>query len=532
MLKALIATRMHALGAALTPQSSRRRRNLAVTILLLLLIVYSSVTVVFLFYITDQALCAPLYAQGLGWLYWAISALAAGAINCIMTMFLAEHQLFLARDNELLLALPIPPKDILFSRMCPLIATNYAVSLLTLAPAALVYGQQSGFSGAQALGLLLAAVTLPLFCLALSCLAGWGLAMLESRTKQKNKSLIVVLVSVAFLGIYFAIVSTANRLLSYLLVAGAQAAAGVKMWCAPLYWFGLAGEGNLAAALGIAALNLAVFGLVYFCLAKNFIRIATMHRGAAKVQYHEQAAARIPAGKALWKNQLRHFGAAPGWILNGALGSLFAVAAGVMLLVRRDFLMEVFRQMPASLPLSLLLAAVLGFCFAITLISAAAISLEAKTLWILQSCPVTGGQVLYGMAALQLTITLPAAVLAPILGGIGLGLGAGQTVALLLCVAAYAVLTALLGVWCNVKLPKFDWMSETQAVKSSMSTIVSMLLDMGILLLCGGAYALLALLGNVPDVAFLLGCAAAFVLVGAALWHWAAHKGAQEFARL
>ncbi len=530
MLKALISTRMRALGTSMMRQSSRKKSKRIITILLLLLIVYSVCCFAFLFGLMDLALCAPLHAQGLDWLYWAISALSAGAIGCIMTMFLAEHQLFLARDNELLLALPIPPKDILFSRMCPLLAMNYGASALVLAPAAVIYQQQAGFSGAQAAGFALAALTLPLLTLALSCLAGWGLAALESRVK--HKSLVSVLASLILLGVYFASFSMANQMLGYLLVIGEQAAAAVKLWAAPLYWFGLAGEGSLAAALGLAALNFAVLGLVYFWLSKNFIRIVTTHRGAAKVQYREKTAARIPVGKALWGNQLRHFGSAPGWILNGALGSLLAVAAGIVLLVRSDLLTQVFQQMPAQLPLSLLLAATFGFCLATTLISSATISLEAKTLWVLQSCPVTGGQVLRSMAALQLTITLPAAVLAPLLGSVGLHLPAGDTAALLLCMAAFAVLTALLGIWCNVKFPKFDWMSETQAVKSSVSTLLAMLFGMGILFLCGGVYALAAQFCDVPGGAFLLGCAAVFALGSAWLWHWTAHRGAQEFANL
>jgi ABC-2 type transport system permease protein len=532
MLKALIRTRLQALGSSLTRASSKKRTNGFLSVLLALLLVYAAGCFVFLFFLMDTTLCSALHDLGIGWMYWAMSAFLAAALGCFLTMLLAEHQLFSARDNEMLLALPIPPRHILFSRMCMLLLMVYFIAALVIVPAAVVYQMQIGFTGAQAALLAVQALTLPLFALALACLAGWVLAYLSGRAR--HKSLVSVLASVILIGLYLAGVSMANRAITYIVQFGVKVSESIAVWGAPLYWFGIGVDGSAAAALGVAALNIAVFALVYVWLAKNFYKITTMHRGAAKVQYTEKKVDCQPVGRALLQNQLRHFGAAPGWIVNGAIGALMGIIAGAALIFKRDMLQEVFAQFPGTLPAAMLLAAALAFCVGMSIISSACISLEAKTLWILQSSPLAGGKVLQSMAALQLTVTLPASVLASILGSIGLELSPLAAVAVILALCSFCVLGAEVGVWCNLHFPKFDWLSETQAVKQGISSLISMLLTFLILIAAGGIYFLLSSCITAPwlDTVYLLALAAVFGLGSLALRSWMNHKGAAMLAEL
>ncbi len=529
ILRALIRTRMLALRRSL--RQSMGNKGKALTILLSALMVYAVGCIVFLAVMMNVGMCGPLAGAGLSWLYFAMAALSAFTLGFFVTVFMAERQLFAARDNELLLSLPIPARDILISRMLILALSTYLGAALMLIPAGVVYAVTVGFTAAGAVFYVLAGLVLPLGSLALACLVGQVLAWLSARAR--HKSLTSVLATALFLGLYFAAVGNGNRALSYLVQNGGAVAAHVQFWAAPAYWFGMAAMGSTLCALAAVALPVLGFVLVYIWLGRSFYRITTTRVAAPKVRYREKRAARQSARRALWLCELRHFGATPGWVVNGGMGALMAVACGVVLLIKRDALEQLFAVMPGAVPAAGLLAAAMCFCTGTCLISSASISLQGKTLWILRSCPVQGGTVLKCMAAVQMTVSMPAMFLGSLLGALGLGLDAVQTAAVLAAGTAYAVLTAYLGVAINVCWPKFDWMTETQAVKQSLSTLLAMLVGFVLVAVPGLVYYLLQ--KNVPSadtVPFLWECAAVYALLALAAARWLRDAGAARFAAL
>ena len=91
------------------------------------LVGFMALLFLFIFGWTFSALAEPFYAAGLGWFYFALALLCSFALGFIGSVFTAQNQLFAARDNELLLAMPIPPRLILGSRMAMLLVMNYAL---------------------------------------------------------------------------------------------------------------------------------------------------------------------------------------------------------------------------------------------------------------------------------------------------------------------------------------------------------------------------------------------------------------------
>jgi ABC-2 type transport system permease protein len=530
MLKALLRTRLRSLASALLSTGSRRRRRPALAVLLGVLMVYAAGATAFTFVITDQALLPVLAEGGRVWLYFAFSGSTAFGLVLLLTAMLAERQLFSARDNELLLSLPIPPRDILASRMGMLLVMAYLAFALVLVPAGGVYAAEIGFSGGGLALFVLCALALPLGALALSCLAGWGLAALGSR--MRHKTAVSVLATVVLIAAILAVSQLQTALLGQAAQGGAQELGAVRGIAAPMALFGRGCAGSLPAALGFAAACAGAFAGVWALLAANFYRITTAQGGAPRVAYREKAAVRRGAYFALWHNELRHLGAVPGWIVNGAFGAGMALVLAGALAVRRDALAQVHGQLPADVPTALLLAAGICLCCGTCILSAVAISLEGPQLWILRSCPVAPALVLRSMAAFQLTITLPAGVLACAVGAAALGLAPGAAAAAIACTAAYCVLTAYAGVAVNLLLPKFDWLSEVQAVKQSMSSLMCMLGGFALVAAGAGAYLLAKRFAPVDGAVFLWCCTAAFAAAAAALRRWLARGGAARFAAL
>ena len=149
MFKALMRVQIASVIASLMRSSKgNEKRSTASVALIALLFVFVIGVLAFAVGITFYVLAVPLNEAGLAWFYFAMAALTAFALCFIGSVFTAQQQLFSARDNELLLAMPVPPRSILGSRMVMLLLINYALELIVLLPAYIVWGVQIGFSAA------------------------------------------------------------------------------------------------------------------------------------------------------------------------------------------------------------------------------------------------------------------------------------------------------------------------------------------------------------------------------------------------
>ena len=236
MLKALLRTQLSSVLASLT-RSSKGTQNTsrASTGIVLVIILIGVGLIAFACGMMFDMLAAPLHEAGLDWFYFAIGALSAFALSFIGSVFTAQQQLFNARDNELLLAMPIPPRLILGSRMATLLVLNYALELVMLIPVGIVWGMNVGFSATGLVGFVVCLILLPLLVLTFTCLIAWILAAVSSR--MRNKTIITMALYLLFLAAYFYIYMNFSNLLNELVANGAALAGGMSA-VYPIYAFG------------------------------------------------------------------------------------------------------------------------------------------------------------------------------------------------------------------------------------------------------------------------------------------------------
>lgn len=242
MLKLLCAVRMRLLLDAIMGGGHRRRsRGLAVVYALLL--VYLVVALGGMFGLGFSVL-VPLGDMGLSWLYFALAGMAAVALSVGGTVLMAQSQLYDARDNELLLSLPLSPGAILASRMLVLYAMNLLITLLVLVPAGVVYWQGREGWIAGGLAILPGAVAAALLALALGCLFGWLIGLVTARMRRRG--LMTVLLSLVLLAVYFYGYFRINVLLQNILLSGQALAEKVRSY---LWLFYALGEGLSALSV-------------------------------------------------------------------------------------------------------------------------------------------------------------------------------------------------------------------------------------------------------------------------------------------
>ena len=84
------------------------------------------------------SLCVPLHAAGMGWLYYLLMSLIAVMLGAFGSVFNTYSGLYLAKDNDLLLSMPIPVRTIVAARLVNVYLLGALYSVVVILPAVIV----------------------------------------------------------------------------------------------------------------------------------------------------------------------------------------------------------------------------------------------------------------------------------------------------------------------------------------------------------------------------------------------------------
>ena len=75
-------------------------------------------------------LCGPLLTEKMGWLYWCLMGLIAIFFGVFGSVFNTYSSLYQAKDNDMLLSMPIPTSKILLIRLSGIYAMGLMYELM------------------------------------------------------------------------------------------------------------------------------------------------------------------------------------------------------------------------------------------------------------------------------------------------------------------------------------------------------------------------------------------------------------------
>lgn len=482
-----------------------------------------------MFFMVADMLCEPLAAAGYGWLFFALMGLISVALGVFGSVFNTYASLYRAKDNDLLLSMPIPPRVILMTRLSGVYAMGLMYELIVMIPTLIVYYLNVRLNALGVAFSLLTPLVLSVLVLTLSCVLGWVVALISERLK--HKSLITVVLSLAFLTAYYYFYMQAYSMLQAILFNPAQLGDAIRGALFPFYHMGLAADGNALSMLIFTGTMAALFAAVYLVLSRSFVRLATTNRGAAKAKYTEKALKAGSVNGALLRKELRHFLGSATYMLNCGLGLVLMPAAAVALLIKGDAVVEFMAMFDESAQLLPLLTAA-AICMLTTMndITAPSVSLEGKSLWLAQSLPVTPWQVLRAKVRLHLLLGLPSTLILVVCACAALKLTLIYGVLIAVVAVLFVLLTALAGLALNLKMPNLKWTDETVPVKQSMSVMLTLFGGWAVVVALGGAYAALSRL--IGPKGYLVCVAVLLAAVCAALTAWIRTRGARIFSSL
>ena len=475
-------------------------------------------------------LCGGLTSAGMDWLYFLLMAMVAIALGAFGSVFNTYSGLYLAKDNDLLLSMPIPVRYIITARLLNVYLLGTMYSAVVFIPALIVYWVVAGAAAAKVICGLLMFLIISAIVLILSCLLGWVVAKISLRLK--NKSYITVLISLVFVGAYYFVYFKARVLIADIVQHAGEYGAKIKGAAYGLYLFGSIGTGDWTATVIFFVATAIVFALVCYVLGRSFIKIATASGSSAKVRYTEKRARQRSPFRALLGKEFSRFTSSPNYMLNCGLGVLLIPACGVLLLLKGQMVLEAINKALSGRPdaAAVILCAALGLLGAMNDSAAPSVSLEGRSVWLPQSLPVSLKSVLRAKTATQLILNgiplLFTVICAVLIVDTSPAVKALVVVMPLLYAVFYAVLCTVIA----VKMPVMTWSNEVTPIKQSGGVAIALFGGWAICAVIGLGY--LALGWHLGAAVYLLVWSVVLAVLTLLMQRWLDTKGAAAFAAL
>lgn len=493
---------------------------------LLLLLVMVIVILVIAFYAggTAYGLCylgAPELVPAVGFFVCSMIALA-------FTIFKTSGELFGYRDYDFLMSIPVKTSTVIASRFINIYLWNTFLALMVMLPLGIVYAiwEKPGwfFYPTWVIGSLVVCF-LPT---TVAVIIGALITAVSSRFRRSNMMssiLNILLISSVLVGTF----SLPNSKLTlkngalneaYLKAMLREARGIIEGAYPPVKLFDQAVlEGSFISLLLLIGISVGWYLLFIWVMALGYKKINTaVSARHTSSNYRVQKLKQKSTLGSLYEKEIRRWLGCSIYFTNTIVGVVMAVlASGALMIFGPDKLSEVMKEPNAGAYVVSAASYVIGGCIGMCCTTMASISLEGKNLWLLQSLPIPMRTIVHSKLLVNLSITMPSALICSTLLVIGLKPGLVGALVNYLIPLAFSLITAVWGLMINLMLPNYEWESETQVVKQSVPSLLGMILGLllGILLAVISAFVPIdyRVFGLVCGVALLAGACFMYVFI-------------------
>lgn len=483
-----------------------------------------------IFALMAVGLCGPLVEAGMDWLYYLLIGLIAVFLGTFGSVFSTYSSLYLSKDNDLLLSMPIPVRCVMASRLLGVYLLGLMYAAVVIVPGVIVYWLTAPVTAGTIVGGVLMVLLVSVIVMVLSCLLGWVVARIS--LKLKNKSFISVLASLVFIGLYYFFYFKAQSIISNLIVNAAAYGEKIQASAYPVYLFARVGEGDPAAMGLVTLVTGLLLALTWYILSRSFLRMATATGKSKKAALKANAIRSRSMSGALLSREFDRFLSSPNYILNCSFGTLFLLVLGVAVLIKGSALLPALDKINGQYPGFIPVLACAAVCMVASMndMAAPSVSLEGKNLWLVQSLPVEPWAVLRAKLSVQLILTAIPAFLCCICIGIILPGSLSQLLLMGLTVMLFVVLSALFCLFMGVKFPNLTWTNEVVPIKQSFSVFLAMMGSWVYTIALGAGYFLCRRL--LSATAYLSVISLFTALLSLLLYRWLRTRGTKIFATL
>lgn len=533
MLKALLKKEFSQLGQLFSfSRQGGKKRSTGAVVGMAILLGFSLLCVLFMFYGISVPLSLVTAQSGADWLYFVLFGIMTLLFGVLGSAFLTNSILYSAHDNEFLLSMPIPPSKILFSRVVMVYLSSLLSCTIVWLPAVINFNVM-GFGSVTALIFqILLLFILSALVTVISCLLGWGIALISKRIH--NKSFISVILSLVFIGVYYLFIFRMRELPNTILANIDHISEILEGNRNPVYYFGLGACGEVLPFTVFTLAVLLLFALTYFILSKTIFGILTAEHSGKKAVYHEKQSKQSGIFAALIKKEFKRYFSSATYMLNSNLGSFILIIGAIAAIIKADALQSLISEIPdlvsSFISIPAVIAAILCIICSMGSYTCASVSLEGRTIWVLQTMPVAASAVLRAKELMHIILNFIPAIILGVTLAVILQISFVETICIALLVFCFLWFMSGFGLMMNLLKPNLEWTNEAAVIKQGIPATVTSFTGLLLGLIVGGLLYLLALaIGAAPAMLIV----ALPLAVGALLFdRWISKRGAEIFSTL
>lgn len=467
------------------------------------------------------------------WIMFAIMTFLTLFVSTFINMLITRGILFEAKDNELMLSLPIPDKYIVMSRMLNVFINTFIYTFLMWVPAFINYFIFHGFDILVFIYGIILYILITCIVVSLSCLFGYGISILMKKIPMKN--FIQTFITLIFLAAYYVIYFSANRIMTAMLLDLNKFEATMKTKGIFIYAFAKAATGDSLYFLISIGFSILVCAICFAIIIRRYRNLLVSTPSNNKKEFKGSYNKQLSIGNTLINREVKRFFSNSTYTLNCGLGVVILGGASIALIIfngKIKELLPLFEVIPFlkdALPIAIICA--MSLIASLDALSVPAVSLEGKNYWIIRSLPVNTYDVLNSKRTLQFRMhVIPIAILA-VLCSMFFEMEGLTQVAFVICACTSCMFITYCDLFLGIKGANLKWNDEIFVIKQSGNVFIAIF---GGMILYGGIIPLyiFVLSKYINSQIFMICLIVIFVAVSMLIDKWVRNKGVKLFEDL
>lgn len=498
----------------------------------ILLIFLYAVIMVSMFF-ASMGIGSVLIPAGLDWMYFSVMSMLAFLLGAIGSVMSTAQALFRSRDNEFLLAMPIPSSSIVFVRMISVYLISLVYESVALLPAIVFFFIAGNVTVLSVVFCILSLFIMAFLVTAFSCGAGWLVSLIAA--KLKNQKIVLVFMAVILIGVIYYFQFNSSRMISRLVENAEQVAESIRGWGYPLYAPGLGMTGNVVGFLVFTGITALLFAIAYYAVTKSFSRIALTKTQEKQKAFRRSDIRTSRLADTLFGRELKRFVSSVPYMLNTGLGVILLAAGAVLALIKMQDIRSMIARIGQTFPMideaaPVIIVSATAILTAMCLMASCSISMEGRYIWIYQAMPIDPYQIFLAKLRVHLTLTGIPALACVLVLGIVFRVPIPAFICMIVFTGMFITLYASFSLMMDLKKPKLNWTNENQALKTNLTVFLDNLLGMITPVVIGGVYLLLVRLIG-PEL-YLVIWIVVFAVLVLLIFRWLAGRGREIFRKL
>ena len=519
-------------------RNESRARKIVLPIVLALLVMFSVGSYV-------AILAEELAPSHLTYIVLTIFIMVTSLLTIIEGVYKSQGILFEARDNELLFSLPITQSKIFFIRIFKLITFQFLYNSLFMLPAIIVYAMYEKTNVSFYLISTVMLVLLPIIPTILGCIFGYIIKGLSAKFKARN-IMQVLFTSLILLGIFYVSFNMQGMVANIVQNANSIQEIITKIYYPAGLYINLIQNFNILDLVTLLAINIVpafvfvyVASIFYFKINSKLGEKGNGNKKVGVAKTTEKTYRVRTQLSGLIHKEMKRFFSSPVFMVNAGFGMVLMIAVTFALSINFDGMINSMMQgMETEIPIpigeikNMMPKVFYGFVIFIscmTSMTSSMISLEGKSFNITKSLPVETEKILLSKVLTSNILSIPIFLICDVIFFIAFKVAIIDIVFILLASIVMPPLTALIGILMHLKYSKMNATSDTEVVKQSMSSMLSVFMGMFVAIL---SIAIMIMGNNYNTNLFVALELLTFSIITFMLWRILKKYGAKRFKEI